>query len=72
MQLRPVFVSVMVYRKSCIAVRRLSMPREQRARANEMSQYYIVGGARGDVGKTFWRRCSFSVIKAVPRSARNV
>ena len=48
------------------------MPREQRARANEMSQYSIVGGARGDVGKTFWRRCSFPVIKAVPRSAQNV
>lgn len=51
----PVFVSVMVYRKSCIEMRRLGMPREQRGLANEMSQCLIVGGARADVGKTFWR-----------------
>lgn len=51
----PVFVSVMVYRKSCIEMRRLSMPWEQRGLANEMSQCFIVGGARADVGKTFWR-----------------
>ena len=31
------------------------MPREQRGLANEMSQGFIVGGARADVGKTFWR-----------------
>ena len=49
------FVSVMVYRKSCIEMRRLGMPREQRGLANEMSQCFIVGGARADVGKTFWR-----------------
>lgn len=51
----PVFVSAVVYRKSCIEIERLSLSYELRVLANGMSQRSTVQGAGKDVGRTFWR-----------------